>query len=56
MASSRNFASAIRPASSPDSAESATRELGIFFGEASELCSWEPVQTPWVYNVAEELS
>lgn len=38
-----------------DSPESATRELGLFFGEAGELISWTPVTTPWVYNVEEEL-
>ncbi len=39
-----------------DSPESATRELAIFFGDKAELCEWSPVTTPWVYNVAEELS
>ncbi len=39
-----------------DSAESAERELGIFFPDAAEICEWTPVTLPWNYNVAEELS
>jgi nucleoside-diphosphate kinase len=39
-----------------DSSESAARELGIFFGDADELCTWTPVTEPWAYNVEEELS
>jgi nucleoside-diphosphate kinase len=39
-----------------DSAESAQRELGIFFSDASEVVEWNPVATPWIYNVAEELA
>lgn len=39
-----------------DSAESAARELAIFFPEPSEICAWSPVAEPWTYNVAEELS
>lgn len=39
-----------------DSPEAAQRELGLFFGEKGELLDWTPVATPWIYNVAEELS
>ncbi len=39
-----------------DSAESAAREIAIFFGDAGEVCAWASVTTPWIYNVAEELS
>lgn len=39
-----------------DSAESAERELGIFFRDAREVCEWTPVTEPWAYNVEEELS
>ena len=39
-----------------DGPESAARELAIFFGDASEVVEWNPVLTPWVYNVAEELA
>jgi nucleoside-diphosphate kinase len=39
-----------------DSPESAARELSIFFGDAAQVVEWQPVQTPWLYNVAEELS
>ena len=39
-----------------DSLESARRELAIFFPDAAEVVEWNPTQTPWVYNVAEELA
>jgi nucleoside-diphosphate kinase len=39
-----------------DGPESAQRELALFFGDAVEVCEWSPVATPWIYNVAEELS
>ncbi len=39
-----------------DSPESATKELGLFFGEAGDLIDWEPVDLGWSYNVEEELA
>ncbi|MCC7013630.1 MAG: nucleoside-diphosphate kinase [Planctomycetes bacterium] len=39
-----------------DSPESAARELAIFFADSAEVLDWSPVATPWIYNVAEELS
>lgn len=38
-----------------DAPEAATRELGIFFGDASEVVEWTPASLPWLYNAAEEL-
>lgn len=32
-----------------DSRESAEREIGIWF-QPSELCSWTPSNTPWIYE------
>ena len=36
-----------------DSPESAEKELGIFFPDASEICEWTPVGETWVYSVEE---
>jgi nucleoside-diphosphate kinase len=33
-----------------DSAESAKRELALFFPDAAELCEWTPVDDAWVYS------
>ena len=41
---------------SQDSPESAASELANFFGDSAEVCTWTPVSTPWIYNVAEELA
>lgn len=37
----------------PDTAEF---ELGLWFGDATEVCEWEPADLGWRYNVAEELA
>lgn len=39
-----------------DSAESASKELALFFSGADELVDWTPVDQVWAYNVAEELA
>lgn len=38
-----------------DSAESAAKELALFFPDAAEIAEWTPVEESWVYNVAEDL-
>lgn len=39
-----------------DGAESAAKELGLFFADPDELIGWEPSDWGWRYNVEEELS
>lgn len=39
-----------------DAEETAAFELGHWFGDESEVCSWEPSDLGWRYNVAEELA
>lgn len=38
-----------------DGAESAAKELALFFGGEGELVDWTPADLAWVYSVAEEL-
>lgn len=38
-----------------DGPESAAKELGLFFPDASETVEWSPSNLKWFYNVAEEL-
>ena len=38
-----------------DGADSAKKELALFFPDAAEVAEWAPVAEPWVYNVEEEL-
>ena len=39
-----------------DGADTATFELGHWFGDAAEVCEWEPADLGWRYNIAEELA
>ena len=39
-----------------DGPETAAFELGLWFGDAAEVCEWEPSDLGWRYNVAEELA
>ena len=39
-----------------DSAESAAKELGLFFADQGDLIDWKPADLTWRYNVEEELS
>jgi nucleoside-diphosphate kinase len=39
-----------------DSAESAKKELALFFADANELCEWEQPALEWIYSVQEELA
>jgi len=36
-----------------DGAESAEKELALFFPDAAEICEWTPAETDWVYSVEE---
>lgn len=36
-----------------DSAESAQKELALFFADDAELCDWKPVDRTWVYSAEE---
>lgn len=36
-----------------DSAESAEKELALFFADDAELCDWKPVGRTWVYSAEE---
>jgi nucleoside-diphosphate kinase len=38
-----------------DKPESAEFELGLWFGDAAEVCEWTPADLDWRYNVKEEL-
>jgi nucleoside-diphosphate kinase len=39
-----------------DSAESAKKELALFFASADEVVEWQPAELEWVYSVEEELA
>ena len=39
-----------------DGKESATKELGLFFGGKGEIVEWTPADLEWVYSAAEELA
>lgn len=39
-----------------DAVDTAASEMALWFADADEICSWSPVNEPWAYNVAEELS
>jgi nucleoside-diphosphate kinase len=39
-----------------DGVESATKELGLFFGGKGEIVEWTPADLEWVYSAAEELA
>jgi nucleoside-diphosphate kinase len=39
-----------------DGAESAAKELALFFSEPGDLVDWKPIDLVWIYNVEEELA